>query len=126
MAQTQDATLQHLTERWCWEVACRDDTRVARRLYRKQVIDGVYRLDERALLDDCFHLLLALGVMTLLEHACGTARGRPSLGASTTVGTSRPIRSMRWLGPVAWAGLGPRGHNRLCDERFSRKALASL
>jgi hypothetical protein len=45
MAQTRDATNQHLTKRWCWEGAHRDDTRVARRLYRKQVIDKVYRLD---------------------------------------------------------------------------------
>jgi len=45
MAQTRDATNHHLTKRWCWEVACRDDTRVAQRLYRKQVIDKAYRLD---------------------------------------------------------------------------------
>ena len=45
MAQTRDATNHHLTKRWCWEVARRDDTRVARRLYRKQVIDKMYRLD---------------------------------------------------------------------------------
>jgi hypothetical protein len=38
-------------------VASRDDSRVARRLYRKQVIDSVYRLDEGAVLDDCFHFL---------------------------------------------------------------------
>jgi hypothetical protein len=25
----------------CWEVARRDDARVARRLYRQQVVDGV-------------------------------------------------------------------------------------
>jgi hypothetical protein len=45
MAQTQDATIQHLTKRLCWEVAFRDNMRVARRLHRKQVIDAVYRLD---------------------------------------------------------------------------------
>jgi hypothetical protein len=42
MAQTRDATNHHLTTRWCWEVARRDDMLVARRLYRKQVIDKVY------------------------------------------------------------------------------------
>jgi hypothetical protein len=31
MTQTTDALTQHLAERWCWEMARRDDTRVARR-----------------------------------------------------------------------------------------------
>jgi hypothetical protein len=52
---------------------------VARRLYRKQVVDGVYRRDEGALLDDCFHFLQAIGVMALLEQACGTAIRREML-----------------------------------------------
>jgi hypothetical protein len=72
MAQTRDATNHHLAKRRCWEVARRDDTRVARRLYRKQVIAGVYRLDEAALLDDAF-TSCRVCVMALLEHACGTA-----------------------------------------------------
>jgi len=46
---------------------------VARRLYRKQEVDGVYRLDEGAVLDDFFHFLQAIGVMTLLEKAHGAA-----------------------------------------------------
>jgi hypothetical protein len=52
-------------------VASRDDSRVARRLYRKQVIDSVYRLDEGAVLDDFFHFLQSLGVRALFEQACG-------------------------------------------------------
>jgi hypothetical protein len=32
MSQTQDEITQHVAERWCWEVARRDDTRMARRL----------------------------------------------------------------------------------------------
>jgi hypothetical protein len=39
-----------------------DDARVARRLYRKQVVDGVYQLDEGALLDDFFDCLQELVV----------------------------------------------------------------
>jgi hypothetical protein len=50
MGQTRDGIAQNLVERLCWQVARRDDSRVARRLYRKQVVDGVYRLDEGALL----------------------------------------------------------------------------
>jgi Transposase DDE domain len=71
MQQTRDEMTQNLAERMCWEVACRDDTRIARRLYRKQVVDGVYRLDEGAVLDDFFQFLQSLGVMALLEQASG-------------------------------------------------------
>jgi hypothetical protein len=71
MGQTHDEITENLAERLCWKVARRDDSRVARRLYRKQEVDGVYRLDEGALLDDFFHFLQAIGVMTLLEEAHG-------------------------------------------------------
>jgi len=73
MSQTQDEITRNSAERLCWEVARRDDARVARRLYRKQLVDGVYRLDEGALLDDFFHFLQAIGVMRLLEEAHGAA-----------------------------------------------------
>jgi len=62
-----------LAERLCWEIAHRDDALVARCLYRKQLVDGVYRLDEGALLDDFFHFLQAIGVMALLEEVHGAA-----------------------------------------------------
>jgi hypothetical protein len=71
MQQTRDEITQNLAERMCWEVARRDDRRIARRLYRKQVVDGVYRLDEGAVLDDFFHFWQSLGVMALLEQASG-------------------------------------------------------
>jgi len=73
MQQARDELTQNLAERLCWQVARRDDRRIARRLYRKQVVDGVYRLDEGAVLDDFFHFLQAVGVMTLLEQAHGAA-----------------------------------------------------
>jgi hypothetical protein len=73
MGQSRDAMSQNLAERLCWEVARRDDSRVARRLYRKQLVAGVYRLDEGALLDNFFRFLQALGVMALLEQVHGTA-----------------------------------------------------
>jgi hypothetical protein len=41
MGQTADEITENLAERWRWEVARRDDSRVARRLYRKPVVDGV-------------------------------------------------------------------------------------
>ena len=73
MRQTLDKITENLAERLCWAVAHRDDSRVARRLYRKQEIDGVYRLDEGAVLDDFFHFLQAVGVMALLEQSQGAA-----------------------------------------------------
>ena len=73
MGQTHDEITQNLAERLCWQVARRDDTRVARRLYRTQQVEGVYRLDEGAGLDDFFHFLQRIGVMVLLEQGHGTA-----------------------------------------------------
>jgi hypothetical protein len=74
-----------LAERWCWQVARSDDARVARRLYRKQGVDGVYRLDEGALLDDFLPFLPAIGLMALLEHAGGTAIQRAMLPCMPSV-----------------------------------------
>jgi hypothetical protein len=71
--QTRDELTQNLAERLCWQVARRDDSRVARRLYRKQEVDGVYQLDEGALLDDFFAFLQQLGVVDLLGDVQGTA-----------------------------------------------------
>jgi hypothetical protein len=76
MPQTNDEMTQNLAERLCWQVARRDDACIARRLYRKQVVDGVYRLDEGAVLDDFFHFLEQVGVMALLAevHGAGIQR----------------------------------------------------
>src|SRR2546430_498264 len=73
MRQIKDELTQNLAERLCWEVARRDDTRVARRLYRRQEVVGVYRLDEGAVLDDFFQFLRTIGVMALLEEVHGAA-----------------------------------------------------
>ena len=73
MQQTRDEITENLTERLCWEVARRDETRITRRPYRKPVVDRVYRLDKGALLDDFLHLLGALGVMDLPADVHGTA-----------------------------------------------------
>ena len=73
MGHTQDECPQHLAARWWWEVARRDDLRVARRLDRQQAVDGVSRLDEGAGLEDCVHGLHVIGVLTLLEEAPGNA-----------------------------------------------------
>jgi Transposase DDE domain len=108
MEQTHDEITQNLAERLCWQVARRDDTRIARRLYRKQLVDGVYRLDEGALLDDFFHFLQAIEVMPLLEQVDGTAIQREMLpviqflllyGLKTLFG----IESMNALPPLLFS-----------------------
>src|SRR5918995_604320 len=76
MRHAKDELVQNLAERLCWEVARRDDARVARRLYRKQEVDGVYRLDEGALLDDFFSFLHELEVIAWLDTVQGTAAQR--------------------------------------------------
>jgi hypothetical protein len=73
MEQTREELTANLAERLCWQVAHRDDSRVARRLYHKQVVDGVYQLDEGALLDDFFDFLQELGVGNWLGEVQGTA-----------------------------------------------------
>jgi len=72
MPQTREEISANLAERLCWQVARRDDTRVARRLYRKELVDGVYPLDTGAVLDEFFHFLRELGVIDLL----GDVRGK--------------------------------------------------
>jgi hypothetical protein len=98
MGQTRDETTGNLAERWCWEVARRDDARVARRLDRTQVVDGVYRLDEGAVLEDFLHFLPAIGVLGLLEEAHGAASHRQMVpcvqdvrrdGVKTRLGSER-------------------------------------
>jgi hypothetical protein len=42
MVQTREELTVHLAERLYWQVARRDDSRVARHLARKQVVDGVF------------------------------------------------------------------------------------
>jgi hypothetical protein len=68
MPQTHDQITQNLAERLCWEVARRDDKRIARRLYGTQLVYGVYRLNKGAVLDDFFHFLEQVGVMALLPE----------------------------------------------------------
>src|SRR5919108_2216651 len=76
MGQRLEAITQHLAARWCWQAARRDATRVAPRLSRQHVVDGVYRRDEGARLDDVFHFLRELGVLGLMAGVPGQALQR--------------------------------------------------
>jgi hypothetical protein len=75
MQQTRDDMPQNLAERSCGQVARRADRRIARRLYRKPVVDGLYRLDQGALLDECCHCLQTLGVMALSRSTAEPCTG---------------------------------------------------
>ena len=61
MGQPREDVAHNLAERLCWQAARREDSRVARRLYRTPGVDGVYRLDAGALLDACLSGLQELG-----------------------------------------------------------------
>jgi uncharacterized membrane protein (Fun14 family) len=73
MVQTREEIDQTLAERWCWQAARRDDSRVARRLYRKPVVEGVYQVAAGAVWDDFFDFLQELGVGDWLGEVRGTA-----------------------------------------------------
>jgi hypothetical protein len=85
MRQTDDEITHNLAERLCWAVAHRDDSRGARRVYHKPEVAGVYRRDEGAVLDDCFPVLQALGVRSLLEEVHGTALQRAMVPSGQSV-----------------------------------------
>lgn len=76
MPQTRDESPDNLAARWCWQVARRDEARVARRLYRTPGVEGVYRLDAGAVREDGFPCLQACGVMAWLEQRRGAAMDR--------------------------------------------------
>jgi hypothetical protein len=65
--------VQNLAERLCWDVALRDDSRAARPSYRKPLVNGMYRPDKGALLDDFFYFLPELAVLNLMNHVQGKA-----------------------------------------------------
>jgi hypothetical protein len=76
MGRSRAVITQHLAERLCWQAAQRDEARVARRLYSTEVVDGVYHLDEGALLGAFFHFLQELGVLEWMAGVQGTALQR--------------------------------------------------
>jgi len=71
VAQSPEEIENNLIERLCWVVARREDSRIARRLYHKELVDGVYPLDEAAVLDEFFHFLKEVGVLALMQQLHG-------------------------------------------------------
>jgi hypothetical protein len=56
-----------------WSRTGNDGARGARCPYRKQVVDGLYQLDDRAILDGFYHFLDAIDVMGLPSDVQGAA-----------------------------------------------------
>jgi hypothetical protein len=71
MEHTREAITTNVAARGCWHVAPRDDGRVARRLYRQPVVDGVSPLGAGAWREECLPVLAARAVLTGLQHARG-------------------------------------------------------
>jgi hypothetical protein len=67
MEQTWEAITANLVDRFWWQLARRAEVRVARLLYRQQLVDGVYPEDAGALLDEFFHELRELKIADVLE-----------------------------------------------------------
>jgi len=76
MGQPRAALTQTLAARWCGQAARRNERRVARRLYQPQVSAAVYRLDDGAGRDACFHFLEELGGLERMAQVRGTALER--------------------------------------------------
>lgn len=69
--QSKDAIKAHLVERLEWRFARRDESRIARRLWKKEGVDAIYSLDEGALLDEFVHFLDEVGVLSLWHQLQG-------------------------------------------------------
>lgn len=61
--QSKEDVTTNLVERLDWRVARRDESRIARRLWKKQAVDAIYSLEEGAILDEFVHFLDEVGVL---------------------------------------------------------------
>ncbi len=62
--QNKEAITTNLVERLDWRFARRDESRIARRLWKKQPVDAIYSLEEGAILDEFVHFLDEVGVLS--------------------------------------------------------------
>ena len=60
--QSKEDVTTNLVERLDWRFARRDESRIARRLWKKQAVDAIYSLEEGAMLDEFVHFLDEIGV----------------------------------------------------------------
>ena len=57
-------------ERLNWQLASRDDGRVAQALYAGEEIEEIHELSEAGLLDEFFVFVEQVGMMAVLEAVC--------------------------------------------------------
>ena len=62
--QNKEAITTNLVERLDWRFARRDESRIARRLWKKPPMDAIYSLEEGAILDEFVHFLDEVGVLS--------------------------------------------------------------
>jgi len=62
--QNKEVITTNLVERLDWRFARRDESRIARRLWKKQPVDAIYSLEEGAILDEFVHFLDEVGVLS--------------------------------------------------------------
>src|SRR5215510_1550606 len=62
--QNKEEITTNLVERLDWRFARRDESRIARRLWKKQPVDAISSLEEGAILDEFVHFLDEVGVLS--------------------------------------------------------------
>lgn len=64
--QSEDEIVGNVVTKLSWEMATRNDQRVARSIYQGKEISGIYGLEETGLLDGFYEYLEKLGIIKLL------------------------------------------------------------
>lgn len=65
--QTSEEVKRNCVGRLSWQTAERDDVSVAKAVHEGEELDAVYNLDEVGLLDEFYHFLQVIGVLSLIE-----------------------------------------------------------
>lgn len=66
--QREDEIVSNVVTKLSWQMATRNDQRVARAIYKGEEISGIYGLEETGLLDGFYEYLEGLGVSKLLKE----------------------------------------------------------
>src|SRR5262249_45157273 len=69
--QNKEEITTNLVERLDWRFARRDESRIARRVWKKQPVGAIYSLEEGAILEAFVHFLDEVGVLSRLQALPG-------------------------------------------------------
>ena len=67
-AGEENSEVSAVMQRLSWQLACRDDRRVAQALYAGEEIEEMHELSEAGLLDEFFVFVEQVGMMAVLEQ----------------------------------------------------------